>query len=204
MPTSYVNFDEGSTKKVRTFQRTDGSDTVEEWMYAESEPALAAYTVQALGIAGSTADSHVLQIMAGASNRVGIRRIMIYQLAAANTTRQVNFSVYRLTSAGTGGSSVTPAVLDPASAAAGATAMTLPSAKGTEGTLVGGRHSGIIQSTITNQMVNPLLDLDFGYARERPLWIAAGTSNGIAIKNLVADSAATYDVFVRFVEAGWA
>jgi hypothetical protein len=203
MPTSYIRFDEGTAKKVRSFQRTDGADTVEEWMYVESEPGLAAYTVAALGIAGSAADSHTLQVMAGASLRVGIRRITIHQLAAANTTRQVRFGVYRLSTAGTGGGAITPSPLDPASAASGATAMTLPSVKGTEGVLVGGRHFGIVQATITNQVVNPLIDVDFGLGRERALWVAAGTSNGIAIKNLVADSAATYDVFVRFVEAGW-
>jgi hypothetical protein len=203
MPTSYVSFDEGTTKKVRTFQRTDGGDTVYEWMYSESEPPLDAYTVTALNIAGVTANSHLLQVMAGASLRVGIRRITIYQYGAANATRQVRFGVYRLSTAGTGGSAITPDPLDPASAASGATAATLPSSKGTEGVDVGGLHNAIIQSTITNQTANPLLDLDFGLGRERPLWIAAGASNGIALKNLVADSTATYDIFLRFVEAGW-
>ena len=83
MATSYVSFDEGSTRKVRTFQRTDGSDTVEEWMYAQSESLFATYSISAQGIAGVTANSHLLEIMAGASLRVGIKRITIYQVAAA-------------------------------------------------------------------------------------------------------------------------
>ena len=129
MPDSYVSFDEGTTKKVRAFQRTDtDSNTVYEWMYAESEPPLHAYTVAVQNIAGVTADSHIFQIMAGASLRVGIRRITIYQRTAANTTRQVRFAVFRLTTAGTGGSAITPLPLDPASAASGATAATLPTA----------------------------------------------------------------------------
>lgn len=204
MATSYVSFNEGTARKVRTFQRTDGVNTVEEWMYAESEPPLDAYTVAATNIAGVTANSHLLQIMAGASLRVGIRRITIFQNGAANASRQARFGIYRLTSAGTGGSAITPAALDPASAAAGGTAATLPSSKGTEGVLVGGIHSAIIQSTITNQTMNPLVDLDFGLGREKGLWIAAGASNGITLKNLVADSTVTYDIFLRFVEAGWA
>lgn len=205
MATSYVSFNEGSARKVRTFQRTDGSDTVEEWMYAESEPVLDAYTVSAVGVAGVTADSHLLQIMAGASNRVGIRRITMYQYAVASTSRQARFEIHRLTSAGTGGSSVTPLPLDPSSAAVGATAMTLPSSKGTEASgSVGGVHVGIVQSTITDQGVNPLLDIDFGYGRERALWIAAGTSNGVCIKNTVADATVSYSIFVRLVEADWA
>jgi hypothetical protein len=204
MATSYVSFDEGTARKVRTFQRTDGANTVEEWMYAPSEPPLASYTITALNIAGVTADSHLLQVMAGASLRVGIRRITVYQRAAASTTRQARIGIYRLSSAGTGGSAITPDPLDPADAASGATSATLPTGKGTEGVDVGGLHNGIIQSTITNQTVNPLFDVDFGRDREKALWIAAGTSNGIAIKNLVADNTVTYDLFVRFVEAGWA
>jgi hypothetical protein len=204
MPTSYISFDEGTARKVRSFQRTDGADTVEEWMYMESEPGLAAYTIAAEGVVGSTADSHVLQVMAGASLRVGIRRIQISQLAGATTTRQVRFGINRLSTAGTGGGALTPNPLDPASAASGATAMTLPTVKGTEGVRVGGRHFGIIQATITNQVVNPLIDVDFGLGRERALWIAAGVGNGICIKNLVADATVTYDILVRFVEAGWA
>jgi hypothetical protein len=205
MATSYVSFNEGTARKVRTFQRTDGATTVEEWMYAETEPVLDAYTVSAVNVAGVTADSHVLQIMAGASLRVGIRRITIYQYSSSNTTRQVRFGVHRLTSAGTGGTAVTPLPLDPASGAVGATAMTLPTGKGTEiSGAVGGVHIGVIQSNSINQGSNPLLDIDFGYGRERALWIAAGTSNGICVKNLVADSSVTYNIVVRLVEAGWA
>jgi len=114
MANSYVSFNEGTARKVRTFQRTDsGSNTVEEWMYAESEPILDAYSVTAIDIAGITADSHLLEVMAGASLRVGIRRITIYQHAAANTTRQARFGIFRLTTAGTGGTAITPDALDP-------------------------------------------------------------------------------------------
>ena len=205
MATSYVSFNEGTARKVRTFQRTDGANTVEEWMYAESEPTLDTYSVQATNIAGVTADSHLLEVMAGASLRVGIRRIRISQFAAASTTRLARFGVYRLTTAGTGGTAVTPLPLDPASGTVGATAMTLASSKGTEAaTAVGGIHSNVIQSTITNQLGNPILDLDFGREREKALWIAAGASNGICIKNLVADATVTYDIYTTFVEAGWA
>lgn len=205
MTTSYVSFDEGSTKQVRTTERTDPADgTVYEWMYAASEPILDAYTVAATNISGTTADSHLLQIMSGASNLVGIRRITIYQNAAANTTRQVRFALYRLSSAGTSGSSVTPSKLHPSSASNEAAAATLPTSKGTETDLVGGIHAAIIQSTITNQANGPLLDIEFGNDRERAMWSAAGTGNGMCIKNLVADSSVTYDIFVRFVEADWA
>jgi hypothetical protein len=204
MATSYVSFNEGSARKVRTFQRTDGANTVEEWLYSLSEPVLDAYTLVATGIAGVTADSHLLQIMAGASLRVGIRRITIFQEAAANTTRQVKFEMRRLTSAGTGGGAITPRALDPASAAAGATGMTLPTGKGTESaTGLMDRYISSVSTTVTGLLV-PVLDADYGNEREKALWIAAGASNGICIKNITADSAVTYSIAVRIVEASWA
>ena len=204
MATSYVSFDEGSTKKVRTFQRTDGSDTVEEWMYAQSESLFATYSVSAQGIAAATANSHLLEIMAGGSTRVGIKRITVYQVANATAAASFAFDVLRLTTAGTGGSAVTALPLDPASGAVGATAMTLPSSKGTEGTASGGRHRGTISTTAATVGLNPVLDLRFGENNTKPLYIAAGTSNGIVLKNPGADATATFDIYVEFVEASWA
>jgi len=204
MATSYVSFDEGSTKKVRTFQRTDGVDTVHEWMYAQSESLFDTYSVVATGIAGATANSHLVEIMAGASNRVGIKRILIYQVAAANAAAAFAFDILRLTTAGTGGSAVTPSPLDPASSASGATAMTLASSKGTEGVNFGGRHRGAISATVTSIGLQPVLDLTFGDNNQKPLYIAAGTSNGLVIKNPAADSAVTFDIYLSLIEADWA
>ena len=204
MATSYVSFDEGSTKKGRTFQRTDGVDTVEEWMYAQSESLFDTYSVVGASIAGATANSHLLEIMAGGTNRVGIKHITIYQSDAANAVAAFTFDIIRLTTAGTGGSAVTANALDPASSGAGATAMTLPSSKGTEGVNVGGRHRGNIHTSEATIGLQPVLDLRFGLDNQKALWIAAGTSNGICIKNPLADSSVTFDIFVTLVEAGWA
>lgn len=203
MPTSFISFDEGTTRKVRAFQRTDGSDTVEEWLYARSESIFDTYAITALAVAGATANSHLLQIMAGASLRVGIKRITINQVAAATAVANFPFDLYRLSTAGTGGSALTPAPLDPASAASGATAMTLASSKGTETTLLG-RHRGAISTTATTVGLNPVLDLRFGDNGQKPLYIAAGASNGLCIKNTAADATATFDIYVELIEVGWA
>lgn len=188
----------GSDYKQWMVQRTDGSDTVLAPLGVEAEPEIATYVIQFAGIAISVANSHVCQVMAGASLRVGIRRIEIWQVANANAIALAQYRLFRLTSAGTGGSSITPAAYDPAESAAGATAMTLPSAKGTESTQVGhGRH--LIHTTATTVgLVRQVWD--FTKLRTKALWIASGTSNGVALKNISSDSTATVDGFIEIVE----
>lgn len=199
MATSYVQFDEGSTRKVRSWQRTVGSDTVEEWVYVPSESIFDTYFARATGVSGATANSHLLQIMAGADDRVGIKRIQIFQAANANANASFTFDIIRLTTAGSGGTAVTPRALDPVSPSPGATAETLPSSKGTEGVWMG-RWRSSISTAVTTVGLNPLLDLTFGDNNTKPLYIAAGTSNGICIKNASADSTATFDIMVTFID----
>lgn len=203
MATSYVLIDEGADRKIRHFQRTDGSDTVEEQMVALTEPILASYVIQFAGIAVSTANSHVCQVMAGASLRVGIRRIRIWQVANATGIARLQWRLFRLTTAGTGGSSITPAPSDPADSASGATAMTLPSSKGTEGTQVSHKRT-LIHTTATTVGLPDEFVWDFSQLRTKARWIAAGTSNGVALKNIGSDASATFDGEIEIVEAGWA
>ena len=198
MTRTYQSQVAGSDYKQWFVSRTDGSDTVLAPFGVEAEPEIATYVVQFAGIALVTANSHICQVMAGSSLRVGIRRIVLWQVANATSTALAQYRLFRLTSAGTGGSSITPAALDPAESASGATAMTLPTAKGTEGTQVGhGRH--LIHTTATTVGLTPLV-WDFTRLRTKALWIASGTSNGIALKNISSDASATVDGFIELVE----
>lgn len=198
MTRTYAGQVGGSDYKQWFVSRTDGSDTVLAPLGVEAEPEIATYVIQFAGIALSTANSHICQVMAGASLRVGIRRIVLWQVANATSIALFQYRLFRLTSAGTGGSSITPAAHDPAESAAGATAMTLPSAKGTESTQVGhGRH--LIHTTATTIGLPPQT-WDFTKLRTKALWIAAGTSNGVALKNISSDSTATVDGFIEIVE----
>lgn len=200
--TSYVQFTEGSGRKLRTYQRTDGADTVEEWLQPLSEPILATYSVSVnTAISAATANSHLLQIMAGSTLRVGIRRITVSQIA--NGTTQTNqWQLLRLTTAGTGGTSITPAPHDPADAASGATAMTLPTVKGTEGTILGS-YVVLTHATAATVGLNPIFDRSFVNERTKALWIGAGTANGIALKNITASATGTYHIVVELVECSW-
>lgn len=175
------NDNASASRKFHTYQRSNGTDTVEEYVQAVAEPYLATYNVP-IGSSTSlaTANSHIIQIMAGASLRVGIRRITLWQYANG-TAATAAWYIYRLTTAGTGGSAITPTSFDPADAASGATAMTLPSSKGTEGSLVMAFSVTTIATAATAGL-RPVLDIDFSSMRNKALWIAAGTSNGIAVK----------------------
>lgn len=202
MAQSYVPFldSASATRNFHTNQRSNGSVTVEQYVQQVAEPYLAAYVVTMnVAISTATANSHLIQIMAGASLRVGIRRILVTQ-SGNGTTQQNIWEIRRVTTAGTGGTSYTPAVLDPADSASGATAMSLPSSKGTESTLIHVQNV-LTHATAANLDLNPVLDVDFTRDRTKALWIAAGTSNGIVLKNATASASTTVLVTVYLVES---
>jgi len=206
MAFSYVPFLDSSSaaRKFLTWQQTSGADTVETYLASQHEPHLATYTVQSGGaVAALTANDHTLQIMAGATLRVHLRRLLLYQVANAAADASFQFSLFRLTTAGTGGTAITPRPMDTADAAAGATAITLPTAKGTEGVVLWTGRVFIDNSVIVfGGAAHPLLDLDW---RRDPLTkcpiIPAGTSNGLALKQINNDASATFLVHAVFVES---
>lgn len=205
MPESIVQVTEGSGKKLHTFQKTIGANVVEDEVVVLGEAYLADYFVDAAAaISAATANSHLMQIMAGATLNVYIRRIQIWQLGLAATAAIADMGVFRLTTAGTGGTAITPARLDLTDAASGATAMTLPTVKGTEAVAPSWHGSAGFVQTVPTSGVNPLLlDLDFSRLRQKSLRIAAGTANGIAVKNITAIAAATVFVHIELMEANF-
>jgi hypothetical protein len=115
---SSVLVNQGSDVAIRTYGR---SDSTYEWLQSLSEPFTATYTVcPTAAVSTATANSHLLQIMAGASNAVVLRHLLVTQLANAGAATVGQFELRRLTSAGTGGTAVTPGATDPGDAAAGA------------------------------------------------------------------------------------
>lgn len=202
MTTTYVGVDEGADKKLHGVQRTDGADTVIQYLYVTAEPELSTYSA-AIASAGTaslaTANDHLFQIMAGASLRVGIRRIRVWQYANASSTTNMRYQVRRLTTAGTGGTSMVITAHDPADSAAGATLAHLPSSKGTEGGYFI-QGNCVVLATATSQP-GPIIDLDFTRERTKALWIAAGTSNGICLKIIDGVTSATAHILVEFVES---
>lgn len=206
MAESTLQVTAGSGTKLHTNQRTIGVNTVEQQVVLHGEQYLATYTVVTAATSIATAASHTLQIMAGASLPVYLRRIMVYQIGLATTAALINWDLFRLSTAGTGGTAVTPSPLDSTDSASGAAAMTLPSVKGTEGTIIWRASSQTIQTVGTGGTgVNPLLlDLDFDKLfRGKVPRLAAGTSNGFALKQVTGAAAATVYVVATISEASF-
>lgn len=200
MSQSSINLTEGSGKRIHTFDQTIASTLVQDQFVIPGEYPIASYNAIAAGISIATINDHQLQIMAGSTNHVRIRRITIEQSGNATTASVLSIIVVRLTTAGTGGSSVTPARYDNGDAASGATAMTLPSSKGTESTELQ-RTALLMRQTVAT--AGAQYDDKYEWvqsANVKPIIIPAGTSNGIAIKNLAAVAAATVTINVEFVE----
>jgi hypothetical protein len=205
MAEGIIQYTPGSGAKIHSFDRTIGANTVQEEVIVFGEQYLADYTVATITpVSTATANSHILQIMAGASNRLRIRRIEVYQMGLATTAAKCQWALYKLTTAGTGGGAITPQLTDPADAAAGATAMTLPTAKGTEGALLWSGASAMTQTVgATPNQLDPLFVIDFDALRRKPAHVASGTSNGVALKNITAIAAATVIVTAFFDESSF-
>jgi len=203
---SLVQVTSGAGPKLHTWQRTVGANNVEDEFTLNAEPPIATYfTTTGSGISIATANSHVYQLMAGASLNVYVRRIAVYQSALATAAAIANMQVIRLTSAGTGGSVANTTPLDTSDAASGAACMTLPTAKGTETNLVGHKTAQFIQTVPTGGTgtATLLCEWDYDRLRSKGLRIPAGAANGIAIKNPIAVANATVVVEIVFQEASY-
>lgn len=203
MSESSVQVTQGSGTRLRTATRTVASQTVHEEYMQVGEADLPSYSiVTAYGISAATANSHLLQIMAGSSARVALRRLMLYQVAAASSAQNSDLQLVRLTTAGTGGTAITPAPLATSDSAASASAMSLPSSKGTESTILHRQPVYFLQ-TLGASLTGPwplMLDLDFERLRLKPPIIAAGTANGLALKCVGAVTSATVVVVAHITE----
>lgn len=207
MAESFVNVTEGSGKKLHTFNRTIGANSVEDEGVFLAENYLASYVIStpfAAAVSTATANSHLLQIMAGASLKVRIRRIEIWQNALATAVAIMDLRIYRLTTAGTGGGVAAVSPEDTADGGAGATAMVLPTAKGTEGVGLRAAAPTMVQTLAATALpLPPILVWDFDRPRSKPLIIPAGAANGIAIKNITAVAAGAVYINVDIDETNF-
>lgn len=193
----------GSGANLHTVTTSIGGSTVHDQVVKLGPPYLATYTVAVPGISAATANSHLMQLMAGASLNVYVTRIRVYQVAAATTATLARIDIHRLTTAGTGGGAQTEAAHDSSDAASGAVSMTLPTANGTEGERVLAATVGYIQTVPTGGFDPLLLDIDFVNDVGKAIRIPAGTSNGLAIKEVTAVAAATVAVNLTYFEANF-
>jgi hypothetical protein len=146
----------------------------------------------------------MMTLNAGASLKVRVHRITIRQTVVAAAAAFRVYSVMRTTTAApTGGTAVTPAPHDTSDAASGATARTLPAAKGTEAAEIM-RPALIVTQAI---LATAAQAADFWEWRQapnaKPIIIPAGTTNGLVIKNLNASATLAFAIEIEFTETAF-
>lgn len=205
MAESFVQLDpDGTGKKLHSSDKIIGANTVHDEVVVQGEPYLASYVITSANVLSpsmATAGDHLLAIQAGASLNVYIRRILIAQRGLATAAAIAPIQLLRLTTAGSGGTVLTPRPLDTSDAAAGATARAIPSTLGTEGVYLV-ELSGTLLSAAGAGAFYIDLSLD-DMLRTKPIRIPAGTANGIAIRNPVAQAGATVAITVWLTEANF-
>lgn len=200
MAESIVQVTEGVGKKLHTWDRTIGANTVQDEVVVQGESYLPTYFAQFTTVASATSADHIAQIMAGASLNVRIKRIDIEQVGLAGAVGSAAWDIIRITSAGTGGTAVTPQKADNGDAASGATAIQLPGVKGTEAAVALFRKR---TAMVAAQPTGTFTNLYLASTDRKPLVIPAGTTNGIVIKAVVGVATVTWDVTIEFTETSF-
>ena len=205
---SFIAVTPGSGAKLKTGPTyTENGNVVQDEAVIFGEPYLATYNAASsstVGLSIAVVNTVLFQVQAGSALRVYIRSMRIYQLGLATAATYCAFDVVRATSAGTGGTALTPAPLDTADAASGATAMSAPSAAGTLTTTVDSAMAYLLQTMPASGGANPLIAAwNWESPRSKGLIIPAGVTNGIIVRNRSAVAAGTVMVAVELVEASF-
>ena len=180
-------------KYLHTNQRTISSTAREDQYVLPGEGAYPTYSALVNSVAIDTVNDHLLQVMGDGSNYTRICRIYIKPYFATAAGR-CGFDVYRLSTAGTGGTAVTPAPYDTADTYGGG-AMTLPSSKGTLGANLLTTHLWLDDGSPTAASAPFVWTPPPG---GKPIIIGTATTSGIAINNTYAVSGGRVDVVVEF------
>lgn len=200
MPEATVLVPDTGSKKAHFWQRTIGANDVLDEYVQLGEVGLPSYFITAAAVATTTAASHMLQAMAGATLPVRLRRVWVTQNGAPGAVTAFPLQLVRVITAGTGGTAVTARPFDTAAAAAGAAGMTLPTVKGTEGVVLFDKTIWLGTAAI------PVRDHPLFWEeqpRSQPIIIPAGTANGIVLKNTAGVATSTLSIVFEVTEANF-
>lgn len=193
----------GTGPKLHTWQRTIGANNVEDEYVIPGEYPNPSYIFEFESISTAVANTH-LQLMAGASLKLRIRRIRIQQESNATAAAVTRWTIVRLTTAGTGGTAVTVRPHDSADAAAGASGMTVPTVKGTEGVTLLPLVLVFRQAILATASQSEANGWEWTeHPNTPPLIVPAGATNGIAIRTGGAIAGATVTGFIEFTETSF-
>ena len=197
---AYIGVNEGTGKQLACSTYTENSQIVFDQKVIPGEPYIPTYSITTATVTvGTTAGSHLLEIMAGGALNVRLRRFQIIGFDYPATAQKSQFGLYRLTTAGTGGTVLTPSPADPADTA-GATAMTLPTSKGTETTLL---LSGRIEWAGGTPLTSGYMWEWSQLPNAKPIIIPVGAANGLAFKNIAAVVATSFLFNIEFQETSF-
>jgi len=186
-------------KYLHTHQRTISATAREDQYVQQGESAYPTYSAVASNISIATANDHILQVMADGTNYTRLKRIRISPTDDVPAAAAIGtFRLYRLTTAGSGGSAVTAQPYDTADTYGGA-AMTLPSSKGTEGTMLA-QFRLAFPSTIADMAQQVVWEELPGM---KPIVCGTASSAGLVLKNMTAIASCTVDVTFEFITTSY-
>lgn len=189
----------GSGQLLRTNSRTVGGTAVHEQGVIIAEGNAATYTALVKDIAVSTAAAHLLMVQGDGTNYVRLRRIKINQSTLAGAAgATAYFGVYRVTTGGTGGTTISARPFDTADTNPyGGTVASAPTAKGTESDQLLHMRVGLTGALpITNIYQTEWVARD---DNTKSIVFGSATTAGIVIKNETAVGTAKVDIEVEFV-----
>lgn len=190
----------GGTKKSHHNSRNIGSDLQHDEYVLPGEPNYQTEICSVFNVSTATANDHLLCLNAPASLNLRVVRIRVEQANNATAGGLCSIEVRRTTTgAPTGGTAITPAQYDTADAASGAAGRSLPTAKGTESTVIFTRTLTVRQTVGTTGA-----QTDDRWEWVRSFWgkgilIPAGTTNGLVLKNTAAVAGATINAEIEFI-----
>jgi hypothetical protein len=206
MAESTILVPDSGTKKLHTFQRTIGANSVEDEVVIPGEHYLASYVVMpAAAVTCANAGDDIAQVMAGATLNVRIRRIRLEQAGLITAAAATTFLIARVTTAGTGGTAITPSKMDNGDAASGATSASgVPTA--THGTIGTNYFTRTIFPVQTAPAGGLALAASWEWVQHpgmKPLIIPAGITNGFVIRNQGARAGLTVNFEIEFTESSF-
>lgn len=185
-------------KYLDTMARSIGGTTVQHQGVFLAEPIEQTYTFTAQSVATTTSASHLAILQADGSNYLRINWFEVEQQTLAGAAAIAEIRVYRTTTAGTGGTSISCYPVDGADTSPyGGVGMTLPTGKGTEGVLLYQCRLPLLAAVPTATGVSALRRWE-RHPYEKP-WIAGtATTNGFAWKLITGIATSTVNITIGF------
>src|SRR3990167_7903975 len=162
----------GTDLYFHTWTHTVSGNTRHDQIVKIGRAFEATYSAITASTSIATSADHMFVLQADADSDVWLDRVVIWQSVNAGSAARGDFALYRVSTAGTGGTTVTARPLDAADTDPfGGSAFTLPSSKGTEGNLLWRSVLNVVAAVPNADPIDTSHD---------PTWKALVIPNGVA------------------------